>query len=64
MTTRVELNELKSAYARGVLKVREGDTWIEYQSMGAMRTAIRDIEKELNSAVPKGVKLISTSQGY
>jgi hypothetical protein len=64
MSTQTELNELKSAYARGVLKVREGDTWLEYQSMKDMRIAIQDLEKQLSSSVPTGTRLISTSKGY
>lgn len=44
-----QLANLKKAYARGVLRVREGDTQIEYQSMAAMRQAISDMEAELNT---------------
>lgn len=44
-----QLANLKKAYARGVLRVREGDTQIEYQSMAAMRQAINDMEAELNT---------------
>ena len=43
-----DLAALKKAYARGVLRVREGDTWIEYQSMREMKIAIDLIETELN----------------
>jgi len=64
MATRLELEELKSAYARGVLKVREGDTWVEYNSMKDIRTAISDIEKELSNSVPKGSRFVTTSKGY
>lgn len=56
------LNRLKAAYARGVQRVREGDTWVEYQSMSHMRQAIADIEAELqrgNKKRPQGVKLVN-----
>ena len=56
-----QLAALKKSYARGVLKVREGDTWVEYQSMSAMRQAITDIEAELNiehSSKPRGSRRV------
>ncbi len=64
MFTQLHLNELKDAYARGVLKVREGDTWVEYQSMKDMRIAISEIEKQLSNNRPSGSRLVSTSKGY
>lgn len=42
------LAKLKKAYASGVLQVREGNDFVEYQTMSAMRLAIKDIEQELN----------------
>ena len=62
--TQTQLDKLKNAYARGVMKVREGDTWIEYQSMKEMRIAIRDIEVELAGTKPSGARLVTTSKGY
>ena len=41
------LNRLKKAYQRGVIKIREGDSWLEFDSMKAMRAAINDIEIEI-----------------
>jgi len=64
MTTQAQLTELKNSYARGILKIREGDTWIEYQSMKEMRTAIQDIEAELTGSKPSGSRLVTTSKGY
>jgi len=64
MFTQSHLNELRDAYARGVLKVREGDTWVEYQSMKDLRIAISDLEKSLSSKRPSGTRLVSTSKGY
>ena len=62
--TQADLNALKSAYYRGVLKVREGETWLEYQSMKDMRIAISDAERELAGSKPSGVRIISVSNGY
>ena len=56
--TKSDLEELEKAYYRGVLKVREGDTWIEYQSMKDMRIAIRDAKAELSKEKPL-IKLLS-----
>ncbi len=64
MFTQTQLDELRDAYARGVLKVRDGDTWVEYQSMKEMRTAMLEMEKSLSSNTPSGSRLVSTSKGY
>jgi len=64
MTTQAELDALKKSYHRGVLKVREGDTWVEYQSMKDMRIAIADAEAELSSSKPKGARLVRVHKGY
>lgn len=64
MITQAQLDVLKKNYASGVLKFREGETWIEYQTMKEMRLAIIEAEKELNSSTPKGTRLVSTSKGY
>lgn len=56
-----QLADLKKAYARGVLRVREGDTWVEYQSMSDMRQAILSIESELgvnHSNKPRGARRV------
>lgn len=59
-----DLEELKKAYYRGVLKVREGDTWVEYQSMKEMRVAISDAERELSGNKASSVRIARTSNGY
>jgi len=64
MTTKSQLEELEKSYYAGVLKVREGDTWIEYQSMSHMRIAIQDAKAELNNTRPKGSHFVKTSKGY
>lgn len=63
--TQDQLTKLKAAYARGVLRVREGDTWVEYQSMSSMRQAINDMESEISTGGrPKGTRLATVSKGY
>lgn len=65
MTTQAELDRLKKAYRSGVLKIREGDTWIEYQSMRQMKLAIDDMEAELAGYnKPRGTRVARTSKGY
>lgn len=59
-----DLNNLKKAYYNGVLKVREGETWIEYQSMKDMRIAIQDAEAELSNVKPTGSRFVSVTSGY
>jgi hypothetical protein len=64
MFTELQLNDLKDAYARGVLKIREGDTWVEFQSMKEMSIAISEIEKSLSNTRPSGSRLVTVSKGY
>lgn len=64
MTTQIDLTELKAAYASGVLKVREGNSWVEYQSMKEMRIAIKELEAELSGSKPLGVRRVITGKGY
>jgi len=66
--TQQQLTELKAAYSSGVLKVRNGDDWLEYNSLRDMRLAIEDIETELaNQAAggkPRGTRLVTVNKGY
>ena len=64
MITQTQLDNLKKNYYSGVLKFREGDTWVEYQSTKAMRVAIKDAEEEISSNAPRGTRLVSVSKGY
>lgn len=68
MMTQEELDRLRKAYYSGVLKVREGDTWVEYQSLKQMRVAMRDAENELANGgegkAPQGTRLARTGKGY
>lgn len=54
MSQTTQLASLKEAYYRGVMKVREKDTWVEYASMKDMRIAISDLENEIKSSKPSG----------
>lgn len=66
--TEEQLLNLKAAYASGVLRVRNNDEWVEYNSMSQLRTAIRDIEDELANAArmsrPRGAYVASISKGF
>lgn len=63
--TTEQLQKLKDAYARGVLEIREGDSWVKYNNMSEMRQAIQVMESEiLNGSVPRGSRLVSISKGY
>lgn len=63
--TSEQLATLKAAYANGIMRVREGETWVEYQSMAAIRTAIADIERELNiNSKPQGTRVARINLGY
>ncbi|AUR86163.1 head completion adaptor [Vibrio phage 1.083.O._10N.286.52.B9] len=63
-----QLQVLKDAYASGVLKVRNGDDWVEYNSMRELRIAISDIETAIanvnNGGRPSGTRLATISKGY
>lgn len=63
-----QLDQLKAAYSSGVLKVRNGDDWVEYNSMRELRAAINDIEADIASKSaggrPSGTRLVSVSKGY
>lgn len=63
--THEQLANLKKAYARGVLSVREGDTWVQYQSMKQMREAIELMEAELGIEhvhKPRGARRVRFSK--
>lgn len=62
--TEQDLVNLKAAYASGVKMVREGDTWIEYQSAQDMRNAIKYAEAELGKVTRPKTQYVTTSQGY
>lgn len=47
--TQAQINEAKVRLLQNVLRVREGDTWIEYGSPEALQRAINIAQAELDS---------------
>ncbi len=64
MITQSDLDNLKKAYYRGVLRVREGNSWVEYQSLADMRIALQDAEAELSTTKRVKTQYVATSKGY
>lgn len=63
--TQEQLQKLKDAYARGVLEIREGDSWVKFNTMSEMRQAIQSMESELTfGSVPRGSRLVTVNKGY
>lgn len=54
MTDEERLIALNDAYYSGVLKVREKDTWVEYQSMKQIRIAKLELENKISNTRPSG----------
>ena len=63
MTT-IDLTNLKKAYYSGVLRVREGNSWVEYQDAEAQYKAITRLEAELSPNKRVKTQFVSTSKGY
>lgn len=65
---KTKLVDLEDAYYSGVLKVREGDTWVEYNSMSQMRIAIDKLELRIanfgKASRPMGTRLVRVGKGY
>lgn len=59
-----ELSNLKNARNKGILKFREGDTWVEYQNIKQMDEIIEREERKLNRESKRTTRLIATSKGY
>lgn len=61
-----DLANLEKAYARGVLRVREGETWVEYQSADDLWNAIQRLRSELGveGKRPSGTRRVSVNKGY
>jgi hypothetical protein len=64
--TSQQLQDLKSAYARGILEVWEGETRVKFNTLSEMRQAIADIEAEIRRGGPKpsGSRRITINKGY
>jgi len=52
-----ELNKLKRNYARGAVKIREGDSWVEFGSLQEMKEVIDHMEIEIHSAASAASRL-------
>ena len=42
-----QLQKLMNNYAKGVIKFRDGDQWVEFDSLSKMRDVIHEIRLEL-----------------
>lgn len=63
--TQQQLQTLKDAYARGVLEIREADSWVKYNNLSELRQAIQIMESELTQgAAPRGSRFVSIKKGY
>lgn len=64
--TAEQLTTLRNMYAKGVLRIREGETWIEFNSLSELRKAITDIENQINNpgGRPQGSYRITVNKGY
>lgn len=61
--TQEHLDDLRDAYASGVLEVRHGDTWTRFSSPDQILRIIQEIESRAGNK-PKGTRLVSVSKGY
>lgn len=60
-----EITQAKRFLLQNVLRVREGNTWVEYGSAAALRKSIADAEREMaNSTRPRGTRLTHVSSGF
>lgn len=65
MFTIDEIAEAKRRLLANVLRVREGNTWVEYGSASELRQAIKDAEAEMiGSTKPRGTRFIEVNSGY
>lgn len=68
--TQQDADNLRAAIASGVLQVRDGNDFVEYQSLQQMRLALKDIEASLahqadsSRGVPMGTRLVKVKKGY
>lgn len=60
-----EIEDAKRFLLQNVLRVREGNTWVEYGSAAELRRSIADAERDMvNSTKPKGTRYAQVSSGY
>ncbi len=63
--TKDEIDDAKRFLLQNVLRVREGNTWVEYGSAAALRRSIADAEREMiDSGKPQGTRFAHVSSGY
>tara|TARA_R110002124_G_C8970366_1_gene514992 strand:+ start:3307 stop:3540 length:234 start_codon:yes stop_codon:yes gene_type:complete len=61
------LTKLMNAYSQGIIEYRDGDQWVKYDSMAAMKIAIDNIRQELNTGYttrPMGATKVICVSGY
>ena len=64
-TVEAEIASLRTAIARGIVRVRHGDTETTYANISDMRLALKDLLAELNSLSDTPIKQyrFKTSRG-
>ena len=63
--TIAEITAAKKRLLSNVLRVREGNTWVEYGSATELRAAIAIAERDLaGNTKPTGTRLATISSGY
>jgi hypothetical protein len=64
-TVQTEIDSLRSSLAKGILRVRHGESDITYQDAATMRGVLNDLIAELNSlsATPLKQVRFKTSKG-
>lgn len=63
--TKAEIAEAKKRLLQNVLRVREGNTWVEYGSANELRQAIKDAEADVaGSNKPRGTRMVTVGSGY
>lgn len=62
--TQAQLDALKSAYARGELRVQRGDLNVTFQNAAEMERRIQTIERELNPGKVKRQRLSYVETGW
>lgn len=65
-TIEAEIDALRAAMAKGILRVRHGDTETTYQDVGSMRAVVRDLQAELDELGSNPIRQIrfSTRKGF
>ena len=63
--TKAEIAEAKKRLLQNVLRVREGNTWVEYGSAKELRQAIIDAEADVEgSNKPRGTRMVTVGSRY